>query len=180
MATERFIYNIFWKNLLSGGFDIDDKSYKAILLDPEYTFSNNHTAYDDVSLYELPAKGGYTSGGIPAKLTLAVDSYGRQIINCDALSWRDINGTLRYLTIYEAISKNLVCTLDLGTASAAGSRVDLSFPGGLFAIKDTGDKEHISHKIDIYKTLKVESIPLQPAADTIYYRGDGPGFYLQS
>ena len=33
MATERFIYNIFWKNLLSGGFDIDDKSYKAILLD---------------------------------------------------------------------------------------------------------------------------------------------------
>ena len=75
MATERFIYNIFWKNLLSGGFDIDDKSYKAILLDPEYTFSNNHTTYDDVSLYELPAKGGYTSGGIPAKLTLDVDSY---------------------------------------------------------------------------------------------------------
>ena len=59
MATKRFIYNIFWKDLLSGGFDIDDKSYKAILLDPEYVFSGNHTTYGDVSLYELPAEGGY-------------------------------------------------------------------------------------------------------------------------
>lgn len=178
MATKRFIYNIFWKDLLSGGFDIDDKTYKAILLDPEYVFSNKHTTYEDVSLYELQSKGGYVSSGIPAKLTLTVDSYGRQVVNCDALSWKDVTGVLRYLTIYENVSKNLVCTLDLGTANAAGSRVDLSFPGGLFAIKDTEDSEHISHKVDIYKTLKVESIPLQPAADTVYYSGDGPGFYF--
>ena len=153
MATKRFIYNIFWKDLLSGGFDIDDKTCKAILLDPEYVFSNKHTTYEDVSLYELQSKGGYISGGIPAKLTLTVDSYGRQVVNCNALSWKDITGVLRYLTIYENVSKNLVCTLDLGTTSAASSRVDLSFPGGLFAIKDTEDSEHISHKIDIYKTL---------------------------
>lgn len=66
----------------------------------------------------------------------------------------------------------------MGVASADNSRVDLSFPGGLFAIKDTTDTDHISHKIDIYKTLKVDTIPLQPEADTIYYSGDGPGFYF--
>ena len=180
MATKRYVYNIFWKDLLSGGFDIDDKSYKAILLDPEYVFSNKHTTYSDVSLFELQSKGGYTQGGIPAKLTLAVDAYGRQIINCEALSWKDVSGTLCFLTIYETVSKNLVCTLDLGTADADNSRIDLSFPGGLFAIKDTNDSEHVSHKIDIYKTLKVETIPLQPAADTIYYSGDGPGFYFEN
>lgn len=178
MSTKRFIYNIFWKDLLSGGFDIDDKTYKAILLDPEYVYSNKHTTYDDVALYELPAKGGYASGGINARLTLAVDSYGRQVVNCDALSWKNVDGTLRYLTVYELVSKHLVCTLDLGTASAAGSRVDLSFPGGLFVIKDTKDAEHVSHKIDVYKTLKVNNIPLQPDTDTIYYSGDGPGFFF--
>lgn len=178
MATKRYVYNIFWKDLLSGGFDIDDKDYRAILLDPEYVFNSSHKTYEDVSLDELQSKGGYTSGGIPAKLTLAVDSYGRQIVNCSTLSWRNVSGTLQYVTIYENVSKNLVCTIDLGVASADNSRVDLSFPGGLFAIKDTADTDHISHKIDIYKTLKVDTIPLQPEADTIYYSGDGPGFYF--
>ena len=178
MATERYVYNIFWKNLLSGGFDIDDKSYKAILLDSEYVFSNKHTTYEDVSLYELPAKDGYTSGGAPVRLTLAVDSYGRQIVNCSAITWKNISGIFQYLTIYEAVSKNLVCALDLGTVSADNSRVELSFPGGLFAIKNTNDSDHVSHKVDIYKTLKVDTIPLQPSADVIYYSGDGPGFYF--
>ena len=121
MATKRYVYNIFWKDLLSGGFDIDDKDYRAILLDPEYVFNSNHKTYEDVSLDELQSKGGYTSGGIPAKLTLAVDSYGRQIVNCSTLSWRNVSGTLRYVTIYENVSKNLVCTIDLGIASADNS-----------------------------------------------------------
>lgn len=178
MSTKRYVYNIFWKDLLSGDFDIDDKEYRAILLDSEYTFSNAHKTYQDVVLYELPARNSYTAGGIPAHLSLGIDAYGRQVVNCDTLHWKSVGGTFQYLTIYEKSSENLVCSLDLGVVNANGSRMDLSFPGGLFVIKNTDEAEHISHKIDIYKTVKVSETPIQPAEDTIYYNGEGPGFYF--
>ncbi len=180
MATKRYVYNVFWKDLFSGNFDIDDKEYRAILLDPEYVFSNNHKTYQDVILYELPEKGSYTAGGIPARLSLGIDAYGRQIVNCNALYWENISGVFQYLTIYEKSSKGLVCSLDLGINNTNRFRMNLSFPGGLFAVKNTDEAEHISHKIDIYKTVKVAEIPIQPTEDTIYYNGEGPGFYFGS
>lgn len=180
MAVDRHVYNIFWKDLLSGDFDIDDKKYKAILLDPEYVFNNTHENYSDVALYEIANKRSYMKGGIVAKLSLGVDKYGRQVVNCEPITWSSIDAKFKYFTVYERESGNLVCTLDLGINTSNGNRVDLSFPGGLLAIKNTDDAEHIHHKINIYKTRKVDEIPIVPDEDTIYYSGKGPGFFFEN
>lgn len=79
--------NSFKSMLLKGQIDGDGDTFKIILMNSSYTFDpDNHSAYANVSAWELTNGSGYTTGGATLSgVTVTKDDSG----NVGKIAWSD-------------------------------------------------------------------------------------------
>ena len=118
------IYNSFKEYVCDGTIDLDDHTFKIMLLADTYTPSTAHTVVSDVSSHQITGTG-YTAGGA----TLASMTWTRSGATCtlDATdaSWTSATFTARYAVIYDDTPTSpadpLVCMLDFGSNKSCSS-----------------------------------------------------------
>jgi hypothetical protein len=112
------IYNSFMEYVCDGTIDLDDHSFKIMLLADTYTPSATHSVKADVSSHEITG-AGYTAGG--QALSGLTWTRSGDVCTLDATdpTWTSATFTARYAVIYDDTPTSpadpLVMLYDFGT-----------------------------------------------------------------
>jgi hypothetical protein len=115
MAADAWVfYNTARERIGDGSFDLDNDSFKVILLDSGYTPDvENHADYGDISADELATANGYTAGGAALGSVTWTRSTTEVVFDSADPQWSASGGSIvcRYAAIYDDThgSDGLVC-----------------------------------------------------------------------
>lgn len=132
MEVKRFdlIYPAFLRLRASGGLNWEADTIKAMLLGGGYTPDRKHASRSDVVALEIPASGGYITGGldVTGRKVAVVKSELRYY--ADRLLWRSSSIRAAYCVLYRARGMlpeddNLIRLLDL-RADDGGERASFN------------------------------------------------------
>lgn len=90
-------------------------TFKVALLSSAGVYNTAHGVYADVSASELPAEGGYTSGGAPTTITVTSDANG-SYFETSAVLWTAATFTFQNAVIYDDTSTGKRLLLHLAFA----------------------------------------------------------------
>lgn len=123
-------YKSFIKNLLTQKINIDNDSFRLILLKPNYTFEVNESSYDDIKAYELDdSNSGYTKGGKNISLSMVSDVDDKFIfVRGNNILWDSFSSTFKYAVLAKE-EGDLVCCIDFESANTV-DRAQLSLEWG--------------------------------------------------
>lgn len=89
--------------------DWENGNFNVALLDDEYTpDTDNDVAWIDISTHEIPASGGYVSGGATiGNTSIAKNVTGGYVdLQGDSVEWPSASFTARYAVVYENVGAN--------------------------------------------------------------------------
>lgn len=115
MAADNWVmYNNARERIGDGSYDLDNDSFKVILLDSGYTPDvENDANYADISADELATANGYTAGGAALASVTWTRSTVTVVFDATDPSWTASGGSIvcRYAAIYDDThgSDGLVC-----------------------------------------------------------------------
>lgn len=129
MAADNWlIFNKFKEYKGDGTIDLDNDTFKAILVLSSWTPDLTDSLYADVSGDELANGNGYTTGGVTLSGVTWVESAGTVTFDCNDFDWSASGGdlTFRYCLIYDdtAVGDPLVCYSLLDNTPANVTIVD--------------------------------------------------------
>ena len=117
------IYNSFKEYVCDGTIDLDDHTFKIMLLADTYTPSASHTVKADISSHEVSGTG-YTAGGLTLSPTWTRTG-GTATWDADDAVWTSATITARYAVIYDDTPASpadpLVCLKDFGSNKSSTS-----------------------------------------------------------
>jgi hypothetical protein len=122
------VFNAFKRHLGSGLADMDDDRFRIVLLDEGYVPDASHAVLADIADHELPAGGGYVTGGLELANTVWVQDGDNMRFDADDPQWTEASFTARHAVIHAAktvgdVADPLVCLLDFGEAKTVSSGV---------------------------------------------------------
>lgn len=130
MAVSTKIFNQFKEYLGDGTIDMDNDTFKIVLLSDSYTPSGAHDVKADLT-NELATGDGYTAGGATLSGVTWNHSAGTVTFDATDVSWTSATFTARYAVIYDdsptSPADPLVCLIDFGE--------NMSVTNGTFAIQ---------------------------------------------
>jgi len=133
-----FIYNSFKEYLGDGTIDMDNDSFKIILLSASHTPDATNTQYTNVSGNELANGNGYTTGGNTLANVVWARTAGTVKFDADDPVWNAATFDARYAVIYDDTAANdlLVCLIDFGgTKSVSNGTFTINFHAdGIFTL----------------------------------------------
>ena len=133
-----FIYNKFAEYMGDGTIDMDNDTFKIILLDDGHTPDATDTVYANVSGDELATASGYTAGGATLASVTWTEAAGTVTFDAANPAWTASTFTARYAVIYSdtAASDELVCLIDFTeNKSVSGGTFTIQFnDSGIFTI----------------------------------------------
>jgi hypothetical protein len=143
MAASISFYNSFREYVGDGTIDLDNDTFKVMLVTSSYTFSASHTVKADIT-NELSTANGYTAGGATLASVTWGHSGGTATFDAENTVWTatDSGITARRAVIYSdtAASDELVASILLDTTPAdvtatAGNTLTLQWNGsGIFTL----------------------------------------------
>jgi hypothetical protein len=123
MAASITFYNSFREFMADGTIDLDNDTFKVMLVTDAYTFSAAHTVKTDIT-NELSTANGYTAGGDTLAGVTWAHSGGTATFDANNTVWTatDSGITARRAVIYSdtAASDQLVASVLLDTTPADG------------------------------------------------------------
>lgn len=110
------IYDKFPEYMGDNTIDMDNDTFKIMLLDDGHTPNSAHTQKSDVVADELANGNGYTTGGGTLDNVTWAESGGTTKFDADDEAWTSATFTARYAVVYSDTSTDdkLVCLLDFG------------------------------------------------------------------
>lgn len=96
--------------MFNGDLNATD-TLKVALLTGAGSFNATHTAWSDVSAYEITGTTGYTAGGNPVALTSATSDATKAVYALGAVSWESATMTFSNAVIYSSDSGALMMHL---------------------------------------------------------------------
>lgn len=98
-------------------------TFKVALLNSYGVYNTGHGVYADVSSFELPTGGGYTSGGDTTTITVTSDANG-SYFTTSAVLWTAATFTFQNAVIYDDTStgKRLLLHLAFATAQSPNNQ----------------------------------------------------------
>lgn len=118
------VYNSFVEYLGDGTIDMDDHTFKLMLLSDSYTPAATHSVLADVSGYEISGTG-YTAGGLTLSATWN-RSAGTVTFDATDAQWTGATFSARYGVIYDdsvasPVVKPLMKLFDFGEVKSPSS-----------------------------------------------------------
>lgn len=133
-----FIYNSFKEYLGDGTIDMDNDSFKVILLGTGHTPDATNTQYSNISGNELANGNGYTTGGNTLANVVWSRTAGTVKFDADDPVWTSATFDARYAAIFDDTAANdlLVCLIDFGgTKSVSNGTFTINFHAdGIFTL----------------------------------------------
>lgn len=130
MAASLTFYNKFKEYVADGTIDLDNDTFKVILVSSSYTPSaSTHTVYADIT-NELSTANGYTAGGATLGSVTWGESGGTATFDAADTQWTASGGSIaaRYAVIYDDTPTSpadpLVCYILLDTTPADVTATD--------------------------------------------------------
>ena len=106
-----------------GTIDMDDDTFKILLLADTYMPDSTDAVYADIIAHELAAANGYSTGGYTLQNVTWADVAGVTKADADDPVWTSASFTCRYAVVYDDTPESpedpLVCLLDLGENKTA-------------------------------------------------------------
>lgn len=134
-----FIYNNFLEIIGEEEIDLNNDTFKIMLLDDGHTPSEEHTKKTDVVSDEISGTG-YTVGG-ETLVNISLSRSGSTVtFDADDPVWSDATFIARYAVIYDDTNEDyLVCLLDLsGNHSLVTATFTIEFnDDGIFTVTKT-------------------------------------------
>lgn len=120
------VYNAFKRHLGSGLVDMDDDTFRIVLLGEGYVPDAGHAVLADVIGHEAPDGGGYSAGGRELANTVWVQDGERVRFDADDAQWADATFSARYAVIHAAktvagVIDPLVCLLDFAALKSVSA-----------------------------------------------------------
>lgn len=112
------IYNKFKIYLGNDTIDMDNDTFKCVLLTSSHVPSAGYEVYSDIANDEVIGDG-YTTGGVTLNNATWTESNGVATFDADDALWTNATFTARYAVIYDDTSllpdNVLLCMFDLGS-----------------------------------------------------------------
>jgi len=104
------IYNTFREYIGDGTIDLDNHTFKAMLLTSAYTPSASHTLIASVNANELSSGSGYTTGGTALTSVTWTRSGATVTLDAADTQWTSATFTAAYGVIYDdSVASDAVC-----------------------------------------------------------------------
>jgi hypothetical protein len=129
MAIEQGRCTVFTVNLLKGLEDFDTGSpyvYKIALYTASANLNVNTLVY--TTTQEIPAGGGYTTGGKILTPTIPTSGGSTAFVSFANVTWSPASFTCRGALIYNSTTNAAVAVLDFGSDKVASSSFVIQFP----------------------------------------------------
>lgn len=128
-------YRPAYLDIMQGDIDLDNDSFRMVLLTASYTPANTHSAWSDLSAAEASGTG-YTAGGEAVTVTVT-ESGGTINVDSGDVSWASSTITAKYAAIVRDADGNgslaagdiPLCYVDLDTGGGS-----LSTTSGTFSV----------------------------------------------
>lgn len=112
------IYDKFPLYMGDGTIDMDNDTFKVVLLSSSYTPDSTQSTYSQLT-NELATAGGYTAGGATLASVTWAESTGTVTFDAADVAWSSATFTARYAVIYDDTPTSpadpLVCLFDFST-----------------------------------------------------------------
>ena len=132
------IYNEFKEELLKGTIDLDGHTLKMILVTGYTPNIDSHSAYSDVSSYELSGTGYSAGGATLGSPTITKDtSNDKGVFDAADVTWSSINaGTPSHAILYDdtQASDCLIAYWEVTTATNGGNYTLQFGAGGVLTL----------------------------------------------
>jgi len=115
-----FIYYNFLLDVGKEEFDMENDTFKVMLLANTYTPSNEHVDTTDVQSHEIVGSG-YVAGGNTLQNITWTRTGNTATFDADDISWASATFTARYGVVYDTANNKLVCLIDFGGDKAVSS-----------------------------------------------------------
>lgn len=141
MAVTISIYNKFKEYIGDGTIDLDNDSFKVVLLSNSATFTATNTQLTDISANEIAGSYGYTTGGAALASVTWTESSGTVTFDAADVTWTASGGaiTAYKAAIYDDTATNdeLVAFIDFGGVQTANDGADFKLiwnASGIFTL----------------------------------------------
>lgn len=113
---QSLLYNPFRLYLSNGTVDLDNDTFKIILLDNAYVPDLESATYAEIAANELPDGNGYTAGGQTLANVTLTRAGNKVTFDADDPVWPGSTFDARYAAIYDAttVDQVLMGYLDFG------------------------------------------------------------------
>lgn len=130
-ADTPVFYRLAYTSIMNGDINLEDDSYRAVLVTSSYTPDVTHDAWSDISANEASGTG-YTANGNSATLTVS-ESSGTITVDMDDQSWATSTITAKYLVVMrDADDNGTIASTDLPIFY-----IDLNTSGSLSSVGAT-------------------------------------------
>jgi hypothetical protein len=113
------IFNSFREYVADGTIDLDNDTFKLMLLADTYTPNAAHAVPSDVSSHELANGNGYTTGGATLTNVTWTRTGAACALDADDVEFANASFTARYGVIYSSTASKLCFLIDFLTNKTA-------------------------------------------------------------